>query len=101
MPQPASRSSRLPGLDEQEHREDEERLVGVVAALLVVTLHVAGRRTTTIRKPTPETTSIMKTDSGSTTISMPTRRSPAESQVQSVETWTRSSGSSVRSAAKA
>ena len=29
------------GLDEQEHGEDEERLVGVVASLLVVTLHVA------------------------------------------------------------
>ncbi len=41
MPQPASRKSRLPGLHEQEHREDEQRLVGVVAPLLVVTLHVA------------------------------------------------------------
>ena len=35
MPQPASRSSGSRP-DEQEHREDEERLVRVVASLLVV-----------------------------------------------------------------
>jgi hypothetical protein len=47
-----------------------------------------------MRKPTPETTSIMKTERGSTTISIPARKSPAESQVQSVEEWLRSSGPS-------
>ena len=34
---------QVPGLDEQEHREDEERHVGEVAALLVVAVHVADR----------------------------------------------------------
>jgi hypothetical protein len=38
-----------------------------------------------MRNPTPETTSIMKTESGSTRISAPNWRSPAESHVQSVE----------------
>ena len=33
----------VPRLDEQEHGEDEERLVGVVAPLLVVAVHVADR----------------------------------------------------------
>jgi hypothetical protein len=32
---------QVPGLDEQEHGEDEERLVGVVAVLLLVAVHVA------------------------------------------------------------
>ena len=34
---------QVPGLDEQEHREDEERHVGEVAALLVIAVHVADR----------------------------------------------------------
>ena len=33
----------VPGLDEQQHREDEERHVGEVATLLVVAVHVAHR----------------------------------------------------------
>ena len=33
----------VPRLDEQEHGEDEERLVGVVARLLLVAVHVADR----------------------------------------------------------
>ncbi len=33
---------QVPGLDEEQHREDEQRLVGVVAPLLVVPTHVAG-----------------------------------------------------------
>ncbi len=41
MPQPAEEEQQVPALDEQEHGEDEERLVGVVAALLVVAGHVA------------------------------------------------------------
>jgi hypothetical protein len=38
----------------------------------------------------------MKTESGSTAISIPKRRSPADSQVHSVEKCSRSSGSSER-----
>ena len=33
----------VPGLDEQQHREDEERHIGEVATLLVVAVHVAHR----------------------------------------------------------
>ena len=43
MPQPARSRRRFPAMDEQEHREDEERLVGVVAALLLVSVHVPDR----------------------------------------------------------
>ena len=53
-----------------------------------------------MRKPTPLTTSIMKTESGSTWISAPILRSPAESQVQSVEECVRSSGFSPSRTAK-
>ena len=42
-PQPTSSSSRFAALHEQEHREDEERHVREVAALLVVAVHVADR----------------------------------------------------------
>src|SRR5688572_24229896 len=43
----------------------------------------------------------MKTESGSTRIWTPKRRSPAESQVHRVEEWTLSSGRSPRSPTKA
>jgi hypothetical protein len=49
-----------------------------------------------MRKPTPETISIMKTESGSTAISIPNLRSPADSHVHKVEKCSRSSGSSER-----
>ena len=53
-----------------------------------------------MRKPTPETISIMKTESGSIRISAPKRRSPAVSHVQAVETSDRSSGSRPSSSKK-
>ena len=42
-PQPTSSISRLPALHEHEHREDEERHVREVAALLGLAVHVADR----------------------------------------------------------
>jgi hypothetical protein len=53
-----------------------------------------------MRKPTPLTISIMKTESWSTWIWAPILRSPAESHVQSVDECARSSGLSPRSTAK-
>ncbi len=40
---PGQEQQQVPAHDEQEHREDEERLVGVVAPLLLVPVHVADR----------------------------------------------------------
>jgi hypothetical protein len=42
-PPPGQEEEQVSGLDEEEHREDEERLVGVVAPLLRVAAHVADR----------------------------------------------------------
>ncbi len=47
----------------------------------------------TISPPTPETMSIITTESGSTRISIPTSKSPAASQVYAVESCSRSSAS--------
>ena len=51
--------------------------------------------------PTPETTSIMKIESGSTRMLRPTSKLPAESQVQAVERCERSSVSRPRIEKKA
>src|SRR5918992_4966320 len=53
-----------------------------------------------MRKPTPETTSIMKTLSGSTRMERPTSKSPALSHVQRVDSSSRSSVSRPVSAKK-
>ena len=50
--------------------------------------------------PTPETTSIMKTESGSTRMRRPKSSCPAVSQLQSVDGCERSSGESPSRSAK-
>src|ERR687887_489128 len=42
-PPAREQEQQVPALDEEQHREDEDRHVGEVAALLVVAVHVADR----------------------------------------------------------